>query len=559
MEIRPATTADFEDIQQLFKLVDRLHHEALPSLFRPTDEIDRSPDFLADWLADEAGQLWVVEENGRVVAFIYAKFYEQTTHPVLQPHSQVYIHDMVVAEDYQGSGLAQALMDQVVDWAKKKEADALRLQVFEFNQRAQAFYAKQGFTTSSRRMSRPLGKSEGREARGERREAREVDSLLPPRSSAPLPDLVRPEIVAMKPYTPIVPFEVLSAQLGRRPEEIVKLDANENPYGPSPKVQETLARANYLHIYPDPEANELREAISAYTGVPKANLLAGMGADELIDLVLRVVLSPGDGVIDCPPSFGMYPFSTAVNAGQYIPVPRHDDFSLDVAGIEQAVSNHPQAKVLFLCTPNNPDGSLIRDGDLRRLLALPLLVVVDEAYADFVRLPGYESHLAWVQTYENLVVLRTFSKLAGLAGLRVGYGAFPQWLLSHMWKIKQPYNVNVAASMAAVASLQDKMWLAEKTALIVQERERLQKALGTFDFLWPFPSHANFVLCRVLGRSARQLKLALEQEGVFVRYFDKPGVDDCIRVSVGRPSDTDALVKTLSVMSLRDHFVYGNR
>jgi histidinol-phosphate aminotransferase len=105
--------------------------------------------------------------------------------------------------------------------------------------------------------------------------------------------------------------------------------------------------------------------------------------------------------------------------------------------------------------------------------------------------------------------------------------------------------------MAAVASLQDKMWLAEKTALIVQERERLQKTLGTFDFLWPFPSHANFVLCRVLGRSARQLKLALEQEGVFVRYFDKPGVDDCIRVSVGRPSDTDALVKALSVIGNR--------
>jgi len=574
MEIRPATTADFEDIQQLFKLVDRLHHEALPSLFRPTEEIERSREFLADWLADEAGQLWVGEENGRVVAFIYVKYYEQTTHPVLQPHSVVYVHDMVVAEDYQGSGVAQALMDQVVDWAKEKGADNLRLQVFEFNQRAQAFYAKQGFTTSSRRMWRPVGKSEeggarseGRKSRREERGERRENSSLPPRSSSglaqdeppALPDLVRPEIVVMKSYTPIVPFEVLSAQLGRKPEGIVKLDANENPYGPSPKVKETLARANYLHIYPDPEANELREAISDYTGVPKANLLAGMGADELIDLVLRVVLSPGDGVVDCPPSFGMYPFSTAVNAGQTIPVPRHDDFSLDVAGIERAVSEHPQAKVLFLCTPNNPDGSLIRDDDLRRLLGLPLLVVVDEAYADFVRLPGYESHLAWVQTYENLVVLRTFSKLAGLAGLRVGYGAFPQWLLSHMWKIKQPYNVNVAASMAAVASLQDKMWLAEKTALIVQERERLQKALGTFDFLWPFPSHANFVLCRVLGRSARQLKLALEQEGVFVRYFDKPGVDDCIRVSVGRPSDTDALVKALSVMSLRDHFVYGNR
>ncbi len=356
-------------------------------------------------------------------------------------------------------------------------------------------------------------------------------------------DIVRPEIVAMRAYTPIVPFEVLSARLGRQPGEIVKLDANENPYGASPKVQEALAQAKYLHIYPDPEATALREAISEYTGVPKEYLMAGMGADELIDLVLRVVLSPGDGVIDCPPSFGMYPFSTAVNGGQYISVPRHDDFRLDVAGIEQAVAENPKAKVLFLCTPNNPDGSLISDDELRRLLALPLLVVVDEAYFDFVQ--GRESYLSGVQEYDNLVVLRTFSKLAGLAGLRIGFGAFPQWLLPHLWKIKQPYNVNVAANVAALAALADGEWLAEKTALIIEERGRLQEALSAFDFLEPYPSHSNFVLCRVNGRSARDLKLNLEQEGVFVRYFAKSGVDNCIRVSVGRPFDTDALVAAL--------------
>jgi len=379
---------------------------------------------------------------------------------------------------------------------------------------------------------------------------------------------VRPEIAEMEPYVPIVPFEVLSARLGRAPEAIVKLDANENPYGPSPKALEALRNGRFFHIYPDPESNQLRDALSDYVQMPKARLLTGMGADELIDLVLRVVLSPGDVVIDCPPTFGMYPFSTAVNSGHYVPVWRNEDFSLDVDGIEQAVAQNPTAKILFLCSPNNPDGSTIDDATLRRLLALPVLVLLDEAYVDFVgevnrgeRGEGggeerkisassapsavHPSRLSWVMAYENLAVLRTFSKLAGLAGLRVGYGAFPEWLLPHMWKIKQPYNVNVAASLAALASLQDREWLREKVALIVQERERMVMELGRFDWLRPYPSQANFVLFRVLGRDARQLKLDLEQQGVLVRYFNKPGLDNCIRISAGRPSDTDRLAAAL--------------
>ncbi len=349
----------------------------------------------------------------------------------------------------------------------------------------------------------------------------------------------------MQPYTPILPFDVLSARLGRAPEDIVKLDANENPYGPSPRALAALAGGRYYHIYPDPEANALRDAISRYTGLPKERLLAGMGADELIDLVLRAVLAPGDAVIDCPPSFGMYPFSTAVNAGQYVAVPRRDDFSLDVAGIEAAAAAHPRAKVLFICSPNNPDGSVVDDDTLRRLLALPVLVVLDEAYVDFAEADGLPSRLAWTLAHDNLVVLRTFSKLAALAGLRAGYGAFPAWLLPHLWKIKQPYNVNVAASLAAVASLEDAGRLRDQVRRLVAERERIARELAAFDGLQPFPSHANFVLCRVAGRPAAELKRALEREGVLVRYFDKPGLRHCVRVSAGRPEDTDRLVAAL--------------
>ncbi len=384
---------------------------------------------------------------------------------------------------------------------------------------------------------------------------------------------VRPDIAEMEPYVPIVPFEVLSARLGRAPEEIVKLDANENPYGPSPKALAALRNGRFFHIYPDPESNQLRDALSQYIQLPRERLLTGMGADELIDLMLRVVLAPGDVVIDCPPSFGMYPFSTAVNSGQYVPVWRKADFSLDVEGIETAVAQHPTAKILFLCSPNNPDGSTIPDADLRRLLQLPVLVVLDEAYVDFDLLnrkgregrkdkeektfasgnPGLHASFAvnsasrihWTLEYDNLAVLRTFSKLAGLAGLRVGYGAFPEWLLPHLWKIKQPYNINVAASLAALASLEDQQWLHEKVQLLVAERERLFAELDTISYLNPFPSRSNFILCRVIGRDAQALKLDLEKEGILVRYFNKPGVDNCIRISAGRPEETDRLITEL--------------
>lgn len=364
-------------------------------------------------------------------------------------------------------------------------------------------------------------------------------------------NFVRPDIAAMEPYTPILPVEVLSQKLKRAPDQIVKLDANENPYGPSPRVRDALAQALFLHIYPDPDATALREALAEFTGMPRERLLVGAGADELIDLVLRATISPGDVVIDCPPSFGMYPFSSAVNAAKYVTVPRRVDFSLDIDAIEQAVNSAPRAKVLFVCSPNNPDGSVIRDDDLERLLKLPVVVVVDEAYIEFAaRGPlGQAGHIAWTLDYPNLIVLRTFSKWAALAGLRVGYGAFPDWLLPHLWKIKPPYNVNVAASLAAIASLTDVPYLQTNVDRLVAERDRLWLKLNEYPFLKPYPTQSNFILCRVIDRDAKALKQALEQQGVLVRYFDKPGLQNCVRVSVGKPDQTDALMEAIQAVT----------
>ncbi len=400
--------------------------------------------------------------------------------------------------------------------------------------------------------------------------------------------LFRPELATMQPYVPIHPFEVVSQRLGRAPEQIVKLDANENPYGPSSRAVAAMAGYPWLHIYPDPQSTELRAALAEYTGIPAERILPGHGADELIDLLGRLLLSPGDAVIDCPPTFGMYAFCAAVNGACLINVPRRSDFSIDVDAIERIAGpepasgyddfgwldavtvdcgegsrygadaystgerySYPRPKLLFLCSPNNPDGGLLAAADLERLLRLPLLVVVDEAYSEFSR-PG-ASYIDWVAEHPNLVVLRTFSKWAGLGGLRVGYGVFPPAIIEQLWKIKQPYNVNVAGTRAAIASLADRDYLLGNVARLVAERERLYAELARFDFLQPVPgSQSNFILCRVTGRDARQLKLHLEQQGVLVRHFAKPGVDNCIRVSVGRPVDSAALLGALDAIEIRN-------
>ncbi|HET9905325.1 MAG TPA: aminotransferase class I/II-fold pyridoxal phosphate-dependent enzyme, partial [Anaerolineales bacterium] len=193
---------------------------------------------------------------------------------------------------------------------------------------------------------------------------------------------IRAHLNSLPPYTPIEPFEVLSTRLGRLPEQIIKLDANENPYGPLPEVRVALGKLDFPHIYPDPESRALRKSLAEFTGIPTEYLLAGAGADELIDLLMRVILEPGDSVLSCPPTFGMYSFDAELNAARVIEVPRRADFSLDMASIRKAIETH-QPRILFLATPNNPDGSMPDAKLIDELLELPLLVVLDEAYIEF--------------------------------------------------------------------------------------------------------------------------------------------------------------------------------
>ena len=265
-------------------------------------------------------------------------------------------------------------------------------------------------------------------------------------------NILRPHLLNLDPYTPILPFEALSEQLGIPADKIIKLDANENPYGILPAVADALRSLPYAHIYPDPESRFLCRALADYHGIPAENILAGAGADELIDLILRLVIEPGDTILNCPPTFGMYAFDTAINAGKVINVPRLDDFSVDADVLLDAVDAY-QPKLPFLATPNNPDGGLLPSKVVDALLEKNLLLVLDEAYMEFA--PPNTSRMKEVAERENLIVLRTFSKWAGLAGLRVGYGVFPSWLMPYLWTAKQPYNVSVAASEAALAALRN--------------------------------------------------------------------------------------------------------
>ncbi len=215
-------------------------------------------------------------------------------------------------------------------------------------------------------------------------------------------NFIRNHILRTPSYQPIVPFDVLSEQLDMPAKKIIKLDANENPYGPVPEVGEALSRLAHINIYPDPESRYLRKALSDYHKIPFESILVGAGADELIDLIIRVLIDPGDVLVNCPPTFGMYAFDGAVNNAKIISIPRNTQFEIDLKLIEETVF-HNKPKLIFLASPNNPDGSLLNKEILLQLLALPVIIVVDEAYIDFAS-PG-STMLKFMEQYENLVIL----------------------------------------------------------------------------------------------------------------------------------------------------------
>ena len=363
---------------------------------------------------------------------------------------------------------------------------------------------------------------------------------------SPFRALLNPHLAELEEYAPIEPFEVLSARLGIPAERIVKLDANENPYGPLPAVTEALARYPHFHVYPDPRQSALCDALGAFIGVPAAHIVAGHGADELLDYLCRLFLAPGDAVVNTPPTFGMYGVDARLAGAQVVDVRRRDDFSVDVETVEAAVEARG-AKLVFLTSPNNPSGHWL---GRPRARADARAAGGGGARRGVRRVRRSSEPRRRVLDHDNLVVLRTFSKAAGIAGLRLGYGILPRWLMRELLKFKQPYNVNVAASVAGLASLRNAGRIEAVVRKLKAERTRLYGLLEPLPGIEAVPgSQGNFILCRVVGRDARDLKLALERGGILVRHYDKPGLEGCIRISVGRPEHTDALIGALRAMT----------
>ncbi|MCA9849079.1 MAG: histidinol-phosphate transaminase [Dehalococcoidia bacterium] len=349
---------------------------------------------------------------------------------------------------------------------------------------------------------------------------------------------LRRALPALPEYAALEDTNELAARFGIKPEEIVKVDGNENPYGPSPKALEVLARVAYpVHQYGDADQKALRGALSAHLGVPADAIVCGAGSDELIEMLFRLFVEEGDRIVTASPTFGMYAFNAQVAAAEIVDVPLLADWQFDTEGLVDAAL---QSKITFIPRPNNPTGNEIPDSVIDRLIETGTLLVIDEAYIEFSQTPSLAQRAAETP---GLIVLRTFSKWGGLAGLRIGYGVMHPETAMILMQTKDPYNVNAAAEAAALASLEDVETLDERACTLAGERDRLIEELGALGWVFPYPSDAVFILMRLEGITGRDLRDRLRQRGIFTRYMDSPRLQDHLRISIGLPEQNDRIME----------------
>jgi histidinol-phosphate aminotransferase len=328
-----------------------------------------------------------------------------------------------------------------------------------------------------------------------------------------------------------------------RDEGIIKLNTNENPYSPSPRVlavlRQTINRS--LRLYPEPMADSLRAAAASIYGVKPGNILAGNGSDEILSILTRCFVGPQDRVAFPVPTYSLYDTLIAIQEGERIAVDYPPDFSLPEALAEQ------NAALTLLCNPNSPSGTLVSLREIERLArAVSGILVIDEAYVDFAESEGASS-LPLISRFPNLVVLRTFSKSFSLAGMRVGLAFASEEIILGMMKVKDSYNLNRLSLVAATAALQDMPWMMRNVARIQRSRRQLTAGLMKMGF-YVYPSHANFVMARKREQNLKEVYEKLKGNKILVRYFDIPGLQDCLRITVGTPQEIRSLLKVMEAM-----------
>ncbi|MCP2045017.1 histidinol-phosphate transaminase [Pontibacter sp. HSC-36F09] len=339
--------------------------------------------------------------------------------------------------------------------------------------------------------------------------------------------IVRPNVLKMKAYS--------SARDEFKGAASVFVDANENNLG-------SLAGEGY-NRYPDPHQKKLKEKIADIKGVKASQIFLGNGSDEAIDLLFRMVCRPGqDSMLHLPPTYGMYEVSANLNEVQLDAVQLTPDFQIPVLEVLRQVKD--TTKLIFVCSPNNPTGNLIEAESIETLLDnFDGLVVVDEAYIDFADAPSWSTRLA---EYPNLVVLQTFSKAWGMAGLRLGMAFASEEIIALLDKIKPPYNINEATQELALKALEQTEQLAYMVEEIVQEREMLTQALPTLNAVEKvYSSDANFLLVKV--KEANRLYTYLLEQGIVVRNRSGlPGCEGCLRISIGTVDENQQLFQAIA-------------
>ena len=358
--------------------------------------------------------------------------------------------------------------------------------------------------------------------------------------------LIKPkeQILSITPYSPGKPIEEVKRQF--QLDEVIKLASNENPYGPSKRVREViLAELENINLYPEGIPFDLREAVASFYNIEAERIIFGNGADELISLICRTFLKPGDAVVMADVTFAEYLTYTIVEGATPVRVPLTPDGVHDLEGMLAAINE--RTKLVWVCNPNNPTGTYVNQEDLLRFLErVPkhVLVIVDEAYAEYVTAEDYPQTLTFLDQYPNLMVLRTFSKIYSLAALRIGYGFASKEIIDWMNRIREPFNTSRIAQKAALAALADQEHVQVCHQKNKEGKEFLYRELNRLNIRY-FPSETNFVMVD-LGQPARPVFEALLRQGVIVRAGDALGLPNGLRITIGTLEQLDKLVNLMA-------------